>query len=82
MLSNISSHPYFLTPELSNSNYPLFVFLPGLDETGKELMYIQNLSNILPNHQIITLPHRGPACLIEREINLYQILLSANFTVA
>ncbi|MEH1823076.1 MAG: alpha/beta hydrolase [Nostoc sp.] len=41
MPSKIRSHPYFLTPELSNSNYPLFVFLPGMDETGKELMYIQ-----------------------------------------
>ncbi|MEH2032663.1 MAG: alpha/beta hydrolase [Nostoc sp.] len=41
MPSKIHSHPYFLTPELSNSNYPLFVFLPGMDETGKELMYIQ-----------------------------------------
>ncbi|QHG14791.1 MULTISPECIES: alpha/beta hydrolase [unclassified Nostoc] len=41
MSSKIRSHPDFLTPELSNSNYPLFVFLPGMDETGKELMYIQ-----------------------------------------
>ncbi|WP_375494925.1 alpha/beta fold hydrolase [uncultured Nostoc sp.] len=41
MPSKIRSHPYFLTPELSNSNYPLFIFLPGMDETGKELMYIQ-----------------------------------------
>lgn len=41
MSSKIRSHPYFLTPELSNSNYPLFVFLPGINETSKELMYIQ-----------------------------------------
>ncbi|HLO83961.1 MAG TPA: alpha/beta hydrolase [Nostocaceae cyanobacterium] len=41
MKSNIRIHPYFLTPKLSNHNYPLFVFLPGMDETGKELVYIQ-----------------------------------------
>ncbi len=41
MLSKVSSHPYFLTTQLSNHNHPLFVFIPGMDETGKELMYIQ-----------------------------------------
>ncbi|MBW4445402.1 MAG: alpha/beta fold hydrolase [Spirirestis rafaelensis WJT71-NPBG6] len=42
----------------------------------------KHLSNIFPNSQIITLPHSGHACLVERDVNLYQILLSANFTVA
>ncbi len=42
MLSKVRSHPYFLAPQQpSNPNYPLFVFIPGMDETGKELMYIQ-----------------------------------------
>lgn len=41
MPSKIRSHPYFLTTQSSNPNYPLLVFLPGMDETGKELMYIQ-----------------------------------------
>ncbi|MEA5626999.1 alpha/beta hydrolase [Nostoc sp. UHCC 0251] len=41
MSSKIRSHPYFLTNQLSNPNYPLLVFLPGMDETGKELMYIE-----------------------------------------
>ncbi len=41
MPSKIHSQPYFLTTQFSNPNYPLLVFLPGMDETGKELMYIQ-----------------------------------------
>ncbi|MGH1396310.1 MAG: alpha/beta fold hydrolase [Trichormus sp.] len=41
MPSKLRSHPYFLIPQSSQPNYPLFVFLPGMDETGKELMYIQ-----------------------------------------
>jgi len=41
MLSKFPSYPYFLTPQLSNPSYPLFIFLPGMDETGKELMCIQ-----------------------------------------
>ncbi|MEH2071653.1 MAG: alpha/beta fold hydrolase [Nostoc sp.] len=44
MSSKICSHPYFLTTQPSNPSYPLFVFLPGMDETGKELMYIQTAS--------------------------------------
>ncbi|WP_242063327.1 alpha/beta fold hydrolase [Nostoc sp. FACHB-892] len=41
MPSKICSQPYLLTTQFSNPNYPLLVFLPGMDETGKELMYIQ-----------------------------------------
>lgn len=40
-MPNVNSHPYFFTPRPSNSNSPLFIFLPGLDETGKELMQLQ-----------------------------------------
>lgn len=35
------SNPYFFTPSPSNPDFPLFVFLPGMDETGKELISIQ-----------------------------------------
>lgn len=40
-MSKIHSKPYFITPFRVNPDYPLFVFLPGMDETGKELMCIQ-----------------------------------------
>lgn len=40
-MSEVNNHSYFLTPLSSNPSYPLFVFLPGMDETGKELMRIQ-----------------------------------------
>jgi len=40
-MSKIHRQPYFLTPGKSSSSYPLFVFLPGLDETGRELMCLQ-----------------------------------------
>ncbi|HEY9872477.1 MAG TPA: alpha/beta hydrolase [Candidatus Obscuribacterales bacterium] len=36
-MPEIKSHPCFLTPSRLNSNYPLFVFLPGLDGTGQLL---------------------------------------------
>lgn len=36
-----SSDCYLLTPRPGNPYHPLFIFLPGMDETGKELMCIQ-----------------------------------------
>lgn len=44
MLSKVRSHSYFINTQPSNPSYPLFVFLPGMDETGKELMYMQTKS--------------------------------------
>ncbi|OKH52104.1 alpha/beta hydrolase [Calothrix sp. HK-06] len=40
-MNSKSSHSYFLTPKVCNPYYPLFIFLPGMDETGKELVCIQ-----------------------------------------
>lgn len=36
-MADIKSRPCFLTPGRLNPNYPLFVFLPGMDGTGKLL---------------------------------------------
>ena len=40
-MSKIDSSSYFFTPRRTNPGYPLFVFLPGMDETGKDLMRLQ-----------------------------------------
>lgn len=40
-MPEVHTHPYFFTPSPSNPDFPLFVFLPGMDETGKELISIQ-----------------------------------------
>ncbi|MBV8884999.1 MAG: alpha/beta hydrolase [Chroococcidiopsidaceae cyanobacterium CP_BM_RX_35] len=40
----MSHHPYFFTPGRSNPGYPLFVFIPGMDESGKNLMCLQTAS--------------------------------------
>lgn len=36
-MPNVKSRPCFLTPGRVNPNYPLFVFLPGMDGTGRLL---------------------------------------------
>lgn len=40
---------------------------------------VQRLAKIFPQSQIVTLPHSGHACLVESEINLWQILKETNF---
>ncbi|MEC4815104.1 MAG: alpha/beta hydrolase [Scytonema sp. PMC 1069.18] len=40
-MSQENKSPYFFTPYEFHPNYPLFIFLPGMDETGKELMCLQ-----------------------------------------
>jgi pimeloyl-ACP methyl ester carboxylesterase len=34
---DVQSHPVFLSPQQINPSYPLFIFLPGMDGTGKLL---------------------------------------------
>ncbi len=36
-MPNVQSHPCFLTPKRLQPDYPLFVFLPGMDGTGRLL---------------------------------------------
>ncbi|MDB9372187.1 alpha/beta fold hydrolase [Nodularia sphaerocarpa] len=46
--------------------------LPSVNEANR-------LLNILPNPKIAILPDSGHACLLEHNINLYEILLNQNF---
>lgn len=36
-MPELKSHPYFLTPRSPNPDYPLFVYLPGMDGSGQLL---------------------------------------------
>jgi pimeloyl-ACP methyl ester carboxylesterase len=41
VISEQNSEPYFLTPHASNPQYPLLIFLPGMNETGKALLKLE-----------------------------------------
>jgi len=41
VISEQNSEPYFLTPHISNPEYPLLIFLPGMNETGKALLKLE-----------------------------------------
>ena len=68
--------------KLSQITQPVLLIASRDDRLFPSQAEAQRLSNIFPNSEIITLPHSGHACLVERDINLYEILLSANFNVA
>lgn len=40
-MSDLHPCPYFFTPFQTDPDRPLFVFLPGMDETGRDLMTLQ-----------------------------------------
>ncbi|MDF5732096.1 MAG: alpha/beta hydrolase [Rhizonema sp. PD38] len=42
----------------------------------------KRLAKIFPHPQVVTLPHSGHACLVEEDVNLYQILLAESFLIA
>ena len=39
----------------------------------------KRLARILPNAQVVTIPHKGHACLVEEGVNLLEILQAENF---
>jgi pimeloyl-ACP methyl ester carboxylesterase len=40
---------------------------------------VKRLAKIFPQATVVTLPHSGHACLVEKDINLYQIMSANNF---
>lgn len=50
------------------------LILPSVEE-------INRLAKIFPQATLVTLPHSGHACLVEEDINLYQIMKANNFIV-
>ncbi|WP_242054582.1 alpha/beta fold hydrolase [Nostoc sp. FACHB-190] len=65
--------------KLSQITQPVLLIAGKNDRLLPSEAEAQRLSSIFPNSQLITLPHSGHACLVEKDVNLYQILLSANF---
>ncbi|MBW4670360.1 MAG: alpha/beta hydrolase [Cyanomargarita calcarea GSE-NOS-MK-12-04C] len=49
------------------------------DRLLPSLAEVRRLVNILPNAKMVVLPNSGHACLLEKDINLYEILLANNF---
>lgn len=51
----------------------------GSDRLLPSVTEITRLAHLIPNSQAVILPHSGHACLLEEDVNLYEILQFNNF---
>lgn len=65
--------------KLAQLTQPILLVASTDDRLLPSLEEVHRLANILPNSKIVTLPNSGHACLLEADINLYEILKANNF---
>lgn len=65
--------------QLRTVSQPVLAIAGGADRLLPSVEEAQRLANCLPNAKIVVLPESGHACLLERDVDLYQILESENF---
>jgi pimeloyl-ACP methyl ester carboxylesterase len=58
---------------------PVLVIASDRDRLLPSVADAKHLLSLLPDARLLTLPHSGHACLLEKDVNLYQILQSQDF---
>ena len=69
-------------PELRSLDIPSLIVAGAADDLLPSVKEAQKLAKLLPQARMTILPQSGHACLLETEINLYQILKQQNFIQA
>jgi pimeloyl-ACP methyl ester carboxylesterase len=64
---------------LGNLTQPILLIAGGSDRLLPSVTEVKRIGNILPNKKIVVLPNCGHACLLEEDINLYEILKVNDF---
>ncbi len=65
--------------QLRHLTQPVLVMASACDRLLPSLAEAKRLVNILPNAKKVTLPHSGHACLLETDVNLYDVMKTHNF---
>ncbi|MEO1373262.1 MAG: alpha/beta hydrolase [Cyanobacteria bacterium J06635_10] len=65
--------------KLSQLTQPILLIAGANDRLLPSTTEALRLANIFPNSKIIVLPESGHACLLEKDINLYEIMLQNEF---
>ena len=68
--------------QLRSLHIPSLIVAGAADGLLPSVKEAQKLANLLPQAKMTVLPQSGHACLLETEINLYQILKQQNFIQA
>ncbi|WP_414568294.1 alpha/beta fold hydrolase [Nostoc sp. CCY 9925] len=65
--------------QLSRLRQPVLLIAGGSDRLLPSVTEVKRIANIIPNTEIMVLPNCGHACLLEQDINLYEILKANDF---
>ncbi|MEH2467894.1 alpha/beta fold hydrolase [Nostoc sp.] len=65
--------------QLSRLTQPVLLIAGASDRLLPSVTEVKRIANILPNTKIVVLPNCGHACLLEQDINLYDILKANDF---
>ncbi|MEH2073694.1 MAG: alpha/beta hydrolase [Nostoc sp.] len=65
--------------QLSRLTQPVLLIAGASDRLLPSVIEVKRIANILPNNKIVVLPNCGHACLLEKDINLYEILKDNDF---
>ncbi|MEI1378404.1 alpha/beta hydrolase [Nostoc sp. UHCC 0926] len=65
--------------QLSRLTQPVLLIAGASDRLLPSVIEVKRIANILANTNIVVLPNCGHACLLEEDINLYDILKANNF---
>jgi pimeloyl-ACP methyl ester carboxylesterase len=65
--------------QLGRLHQPVLVIASAEDRLLPSMSEAKRLVKILPNSKMVVLPHSGHACLLETDINLYNIMKANNF---
>ncbi len=65
--------------QLRRLTQPVMLIASALDRLLPSKTEVQRLVKILSNAQMVVLPYSGHACLLEADINLYNIMQAENF---
>ncbi len=65
--------------QLSTIKQPVLVIAGAADNLLPSVAEAKRLVNCLPNAKSVVLPDSGHACLLEADVNLYEIMKSQNF---
>lgn len=67
--------------QLRQITQPVLLIAGGADRLLPSLAEVERLAQNLPNSQTVILPHSGHACLLEADVNLYEIMKQQQFLV-
>jgi pimeloyl-ACP methyl ester carboxylesterase len=68
-----------LPVQLRQIRQPVLLVAGATDRLLPSLPEVRRLASTLPDAKVVVLPHSGHACLLERGVNLYEVMQTAEF---